>query len=162
MKRFVPYPLLTIALILMWLVLTSFSPGHLLLGTIIALVIGRWMAALQPARPRLRRWDLIPRLLGIVSYDVLRSNIAVATLILTRSNNGRRRSGFIEIPLDLRDQTALALLAVIITATPGTAWLEYNSVRGTLLLHVFDLVDEAAWHDLVKNRYEQLLLEIFE
>jgi multicomponent K+:H+ antiporter subunit E len=27
---------------------------------------------------------------------------------------------------------------------------------------VFDLVDEADWIDLIKNRYERLLLEIFE
>jgi multicomponent K+:H+ antiporter subunit E len=66
------------------------------------------------------------------------------------------------IPLDLRDPTGLAVLAVIITSTPGTAWLDYNSARRTLLLHVFDLVDETAWLNLIKNRYEYLLLEIFE
>ncbi|HHX91623.1 MAG TPA: Na+/H+ antiporter subunit E, partial [Paracoccus sp.] len=30
------------------------------------------------------------------------------------------------------------------------------------LLHIFDLVDEDAWRELIKNRYEALLLEIFE
>ena len=56
----------------------------------------------------------------------------------------------------------LAILAVIVTATPGSAWIEYNPARGLLLLHVFDLVDEATWVDQVKNRYEHLLMEIFE
>ena len=105
MSRLVPYPLLTAGLILMWLVLNRFSAGHLLLGTAVAIVAGKSMSALQPAKPRIRRWDLIPRLFGVVVLDILRSNLAVATLILTGGRHGQRRSGFVEIPLALRDPT---------------------------------------------------------
>jgi multicomponent K+:H+ antiporter subunit E len=161
MSRLVPHPLLTAALIAMWLLLNRFSLGHLLLGTGVALVAGKSMSALQPAGPRLRRWDLIPRLAGVVVLDIVRSNVAVASLILTGGRHGARRSGFVEIPLALRDPTALAILAVIVTATPGTAWMQYDARRGAVLLHVFDLVDEAAWIDLIKGRYEALLLEVF-
>jgi len=160
-SRVLPYPLLTAALAIMWMLLTSFSPGQLLLGTAVAMVAGQGMAALHPAKPRLRRWDLIPKLTAIVLYDIVRSNIAVAGIIL----QGRRRqrtSGLLTIPLELHHPMGLAVLAVIVTSTPGTAWIDYNSARGTLLLHVFDLVDEKEWLDLIKNRYEQLLLEIFE
>ena len=59
MTRIVPHPLLTGALIVMWLLLNRFSLGHLLLGTAIALVAGRAMAALEPVRPRIRRPDLV-------------------------------------------------------------------------------------------------------
>ena len=62
MTRILPHPLLTAALILMWLLLNRFSLGHLLLGTAVALVAGRAMAALEPVRPRIRRWDLVLRL----------------------------------------------------------------------------------------------------
>ena len=162
MSRLVPYPVLTAALILAWLLLNRFSAGHLVLGTAVALVAGKSMSALQPAKPRLRRWELIPRLVGIVLLDIVRSNVAVAGLILTGGRHGRRRSGFVEIPLALRDPTALAILAVIITATPGTAWMQYDARRDAVLLHVFDLVEEADWVALIKGRYERLLLEIFE
>ncbi len=57
---------------------------------------------------------------------------------------------------------ALAVLAVVVTSTPGTAWLEYNSLNRTVLIHVLDLVDEAEWQTLIKGRYEALLMEIFE
>lgn len=117
---------------------------------------------MHPHAPRLRRPDLIAKLIAIVTLDIIRSNIAVARLILTGGREGQRRSEFIEIPLDLRSQGALAILAIILTATPGTAWLEYKPATGTLLLHVFDMVDEATWRDLIKNRYEALLLEILE
>jgi multicomponent K+:H+ antiporter subunit E len=160
-SRIVPYPVLMVALVLMWLLLNRFSAGHLLLGTGVALVAGWSMSLLQPAKPRIRRWDLIPRLFGVVFVDIVRSNIAVAGLILTGGRHGQRRSGFVEIPLELRDPTGLTILAVIVTATPGTAWMGYDDPSGTLLLHVFDLVDEAAWIELIKSRYESLLLEIF-
>jgi multicomponent K+:H+ antiporter subunit E len=140
MTRVVPHPLLTAALIVMWLLLNRFSLGHLLLGTAIALVAGRAMAALEPARPRLRRPDLMLRLFGLVMLDVR----------------------FVEIDLELRDPTALAALAVIVTSTPGTAWVDYDAARGRLLLHVLDLVEPEAWRDTINNRYGRLLKEIFE
>ncbi|WP_353181204.1 Na+/H+ antiporter subunit E [Bosea sp. (in: a-proteobacteria)] len=161
MSRVLPYPLLSAALLLMWLLLTSFSPGQFLLGAVVAMGASRAMASLQPDKPRLRRWQLIPRLLGIVTLDILQSNIAVAGVIL-RGGGRDRRPGFVAIPLDLRDRTGLAVLACIVTSTPGTAWVEHAPDTGVLLIHVLDLVDEAEWVSLIKHRYERLLMEIFE
>jgi multicomponent K+:H+ antiporter subunit E len=161
MSRLFPYPLLIVSLIVLWLLLSGFSLGQFILGTGIALVAAQGMAALHPAKSRIRRWILMPKLIVIVLYDIVRSNIAVAQLILLEGN-AKRVSGFLTIPLELRSPMGLAVLALILTATPGTAWLDYNSARGTLLLHVFDLVDENAWLTLIKTRYERLLLEIFE
>lgn len=150
-----------ISLIIMWLLLTSFSFGQLLVGSVVAFIAAQGLAALQPAKPGLRHWGLVFRLSAIVCYDIVRSNIAVAKIIL-QGGRRARKSAFMTIPLDLRDPTGLAILAVIITSTPGTAWLDYDPVHGTLLLHVFDLVDETVWFDLIKNRYEYFLREIFE
>lgn len=161
MTKVFPYPLLIVSLIVMWLLLTSFSLGQLIVGTVVALLAAQGMAALNPAKPRIRRWSLLPKLVAIVLYDIIRSNIAVAQLIL-REGNHRRVSGFLTIPLELRSPMGLAVLGVIITSTPGTAWVDYNGARGTLLLHVFDLVDEDAWRTLIRDRYERLLMEIFE
>ncbi|GAA2813974.1 multisubunit potassium/proton antiporter PhaE subunit [Aminobacter aminovorans] len=160
MRRLLPYPLLTASLVVMWLLLNRFSLGHLVLGSIIALVASRAMAALQPAKPQIRRWDKIPLLVWLVFVDICRSNIAVARIVLSRGR--RQNSGFVSIPLDLRDRTGLAVLACIVTSTPGTAWLEYNSTSGHVLIHVLDLVDDRAWIDTIKHRYEHLLMEIFE
>ncbi|MGW8175761.1 MAG: Na+/H+ antiporter subunit E [Stenotrophomonas sp.] len=62
----------------------------------------------------------------------------------------------------MRDRYGLAVLAIIITSTPGTLWVEYESATGRLLLHVLDLVDEETWVRLIKDRYERRLMEIFE
>ena len=93
--------------------------------------------------------------------DILRSNWEVARLLLASGRNDSRRSGFVVIPLRLRAPVPLAMLAVILTATPGTAWLDYDEKAGTLLLHVFDLTDEEEWRVLIRDRYEALLMEAF-
>lgn len=162
MSRLLPHPLLTLVLVLMWLVLNGFSLGHLILGAAVALVAGKAMAALHPARPRVLRWPPLFRLLLIVGWDIIKSNATVAWLILNGGRHGRRKSGLVEIRLDLHDETALALLAIILTATPGSAWLEYRPATGMLLMHVFDLRDEDEWRRLIKDRYESQLMEIFQ
>ena len=156
-----PYPLLWVALTIMWLLLNSITPGHVLLGATVSLVACWAMASLRPAKPRLRNWHLLPRFFVTVLYDIVRSNIAVAAIILSGRKRGHR-SAFMHVKLELKDPTALSLLAVVLTATPGSAWVEYESRESTLLLHVLDLIDEEEWRDLINNRYEKLLLEIFE
>jgi len=160
-RRLLPYPLLAIGLFVMWLLLTqSFSPGQVLLGILVTLFATRAMAALQPERSPIRSYRTLFSLARDVIGDIILSNIAVARLIL--SPRKKRVSGFIRLPLTLSDRHGLALLALIITATPGTIWVDFNRRRGMLLIHVLDLVDEEAWIQLIKTRYEARLMEIFE
>lgn len=159
MSRLLPYPLLAVSLLAMWLLLNGLSLGHVVLGSVIGIAASNVTAALQPPRSRIRRWHLIPKLVAIVLADIWRSNVAVTRLILFPGAH-RRVSGFVIVPLELREPAALAVLACIVTCTPGTAWVEYDSTANKLSVHVFDLVDETHWIDLIKNRYERLLLEI--
>lgn len=161
MRAILPYPLLSLGLLVMWLLLNGLSAGHLILGVVIAIAAAKAMTALQPAKPRIRAWGPLLRLVLIVAGDIVRSNLAVASLVLNRGQR-ERTSGFVTIPIDLKDRNALAILAVIITSTPGTAWVEYHSAGGRLMIHVLDLRDEQDWVTLIKNRYERLLLEAFE
>jgi multicomponent K+:H+ antiporter subunit E len=155
-----PYPILTFSLVLMWLLLNSFTLGHVILGSVVAVFASWAMASLRPEKPRLGKWYLLPKLFVVVFVDIVKSNIAVAGIIL-RSGARRHNPGFITVHLDIRSQFALAVLAVILTSTPGSAWLEYDSNDNTVLLHVLDIQNEAVWRETIKNRYEKLLMEIF-
>ena len=162
MTRWLPFPLMSASLLVMWLLLNqTLSAGHLLLGCILALVGPLAMAALDLPAGRPRRPRAILRLALLVLADIIRSNIAVARIILNPGQRNRT-SGFVNIPLELRDPYALAVLACIITSTPGTIWVDFNSAKGVLLIHVLDLIDESTWIRTIKHRYERLLLEIFE
>lgn len=162
MSRIFPHPLLMIALTLVWLLLQqSVGLGHVLLGLVVAWSASHAMARLLPHKPTIRRPGLVLRLIAEVTADIFRSNIAVSRIILT----GQKRettAGFIKMPLELKDPAGLAVLSCILTATPGSAWLEYNPVENSVLIHVLDLIDEQAWIDTVKLRYETLLMEIFQ
>ncbi|HWW63288.1 MAG TPA: Na+/H+ antiporter subunit E [Sphingomonadaceae bacterium] len=159
MKRLVPFPLLTVALLVMWVLLTGFSPGHILLGVLLTLLVSRVMLMLRPEPVRIRFGPAMLRLAALVVADIVRSNIAVAKIVLFHPE--AQHSGFIRYPTELRSPYALAVLAVIITATPGTLWVQHDARRHEVLIHVLDLVDEGAWIALLKERYERLLMEIF-
>lgn len=161
MRSLIPYPLLTLGLISMWLLLSGVSPGQAVLAVCVSIGATHTLAAMGDVSPTVRRWLAIPELFGIVLYDIVRSNIAVAGIIL-RGRRAARKSAFVTIPLRVKSPSGLAILSIIVTSTPGTAWLDYSATRGEILLHVFDLVDESHWRDLIANRYERLLLEIFE
>ena len=159
MKRLIPHPLLAAALLIMWLLLNqSVSPGHIVLGSIVALLASRIMAALRPEPVRLASAAPVLGLAGLVLVDVVRSNLAVAKVVLF----GKPRvSGFVRVPLELTNIHGLTILACIVTATPGTLWVQFDRAQGVLLIHVLDLVDEDAWVRLLKTRYEARLLKIF-
>ena len=159
-RRAIPFPLLTLALLAMWILLTGFSPGHIIFGAVIAVMVSRTMLSLRPERPTLRLGRAAVRLALIVFIDIIRSNIAVAKIILLRPPE--RNSGFIELSTALRSPDALAMLSIIITATPGLLWVQHDAHRHIILIHVLDLVDEQEWARLIQERYEKLLLEIFE
>jgi multicomponent K+:H+ antiporter subunit E len=162
MSWILPFPLLSVTLLILWLLLNqSVSVGHIVLGSVVAVLASWAMAALRPEKPRIRRPGVALRLLGMVLLDILRSNLAVGRIIV-RSREPGVNAGFMTIPLDMRSRHGLAVLAIIITSTPGTIWVEYDVARGTLLLHVLDLVDETVWIRTIKGRYERMLMEIFE
>jgi multicomponent K+:H+ antiporter subunit E len=162
MRYWFPYPLLSLSLLVLWLLINqSLSPGHIVLGSMLGIALAWAMVSLQPNKTRLKKLSRIAVLVGHVAIDVLRSNIAVMRVIL-RSGTRPVNSGFVAIDISLRDENALALLVCILTATPGTAWLEFDRQTGILLIHVLDAEDGQPWAELIKNRYEAPLKEIFE
>ena len=160
--RWLPHPVLTAVLLAMWLLLNqSVSLGHILVGSVLSLGLVRIFMVLDPPQTRLHRPRVALELAWLVLTDIVRSNIAVGRIVLKRKP-GNRVSGFLRIPLEMRAPYGLATLACIITATPGTVWVEYDSSKNAILLHILDLVDEQGWIDTIKGRYERRLMEIFE
>ena len=160
MRHVLPHPVLTVSLTIFWLILQQdISLGHILLGLAVGMGAGIATANLGLEKPKLRKPWLIVSLVAVVIYDVVRSNAGVAWVVATQGS-APKAAGFVIVPLTLRDHTMLAFLAIILTATPGTVWLEFDEHRGELLLHILDLVDEATWIDIITNRYERRLLEI--
>jgi multicomponent K+:H+ antiporter subunit E len=155
-------PVLVASLTGLWLLLNqTLAPGHVLLGAILATALARFSSRLRPLRARVRRLDTAARLVLVVVLDITQSNLHVALIVLGLRRRPFR-SGFLRIPLELRDPHGLAALAMIVTATPGTVWSGLSAAEDELTLHVLDLEDEAGMIRTIKQRYEQPLMRIFQ
>jgi multicomponent K+:H+ antiporter subunit E len=110
---------------------------------------------------RVRRPGVIVRFVLLVCRDVLVSNFEVAWGVI-KWRWRRPNSRFVVIPLELRDPLGLAALSMVTTVVPGTVWSELALDRSALMLHVWNVDQEAQFIARFKARYEQPLREIFE
>lgn len=161
MRRLLPHPLLTPILALVWLLLNnSFSPGHILLGVLLGWFIPWFTLRFWPERVRLRRPLTLLRFIGVVLYDIVVANLVVARRILGRP--AALRPAFVSIPLELKTDLAISLLANTICLTPGTVSARLAPDRASLLVHGLHVPDAGALVASIKQRYEAPLKEVFE
>lgn len=159
MSRWFSHPWLTSALVLTWLVLQqSMSVGTLVIGLVVALGLSRLWSRLEPRNVHVRSAGKLLVLGARVCIHIVASNWAVACLIVTRRAH---TPGFVTIALELTEPAALAVLACIITATPGTLWVSHDSQRRLLVIHVLDTASATALVRNIKQGYEPPLLEVF-
>lgn len=147
----------------LWLLLNqTVAPGQVALALVMAVSLSWLTSALRPLAARVRNPRVIVALLVTVFADVVRSNVAVGLVVLGLVRGRVVKSGFLEIPLDLRDPHGLAGLAMIVTATPGTVWVDLARDGSRVTLHILDLEDEEYLINWIKHRYERPLMRIFE
>lgn len=155
-------PVLVALLTAVWLLLNqTLAPGQVLLGLALSVLLAWFSSVLRPLQAPLHRVDRLALLFLVVLRDIIRSNFAVARIVLGLTGGRELRPGFVKVPLDLRDDHGLAVLACIVTSTPGTVWAGLSDDRATLTLHVLDLRDEEEWIRTIKERYERPLMEVF-
>ena len=160
MRRWLGHPIVSFSVLVVWLGLhSSLAPLHVVSGAFLAVLIPMLLTRPLGDRVTIRRPGVAFRLAGIVVWDIIVANLAVARRVL--GPLARLRPGFIEVPLDLTHPDAVALLASIIAITPGTVVSDIDEARTRILVHVLDLDDPARLVAEIKHRYERPLKEIF-
>jgi multicomponent K+:H+ antiporter subunit E len=162
LRKLFPHPYLTLLLIITWMLLVNqIKLGSLvlaiILGTIIPIITGPYW----PDRPILRNPMAMVGYVLIVLYDIVKSNLIVAGIVLFRRNS-TMQSAWITVPLDLRSPEAITVLAGTITMTPGTVTADMSGDGRALLIHCLHAPDPDAVRDEIKSRYEARLKRIFE
>jgi len=161
MKRFLPHPLLTLTLIILWLLLVNqLSAGHVVLGALLGWLIPFATSSFWPEPIRIRHPLVLLRFLGVFGVDIVRGSFLVAYLIL--KGPARLRPAFVEVPLALETDLAISLLANTISLTPGTVSARLSADKRTLIVHTIDTGDAAALVAEIKQRYETPLKLVFE
>jgi multicomponent K+:H+ antiporter subunit E len=162
LARLVPHPLLSLALLIVWLALVNkVTLGNVILGAAFGLVIPMMTRAYWPDRPRVRNPLMIVEYTLVVLWDIVVANVQVAMILLFRPE-ARIRSTWITVPVELTSAEAITVLAGTITMTPGTVSATLSADASAILVHTLDTDDPDGVRDQIKSRYERRLKEIFE
>jgi multicomponent K+:H+ antiporter subunit E len=159
-KRWLPSPPLSVTVFCFWLLMNDqLTTGHVLMALVLAVLVPAFAARLDREFARIGSLRGVPRMLGILLLDIVRSNITVALQVLGPER--KITPGFIWVPLDIANIHGIAALTSIITLTPGTVSSALSDDRRYLLVHVLHLEDADEVIRLIKTRYEVPLMEIF-
>lgn len=162
LSRLVPMPLHSIFLLVVWLMLnTTVSLGHIVLGSVLAIVIPLLCAPLRVAQPKVKKPMMAIRYALSVLKDIVIANIEVAILVMGPMH--RIKPGWVAVPLDLTGTLPITVLASTVTMTPGTVSADISKDEKWLYVHVLNMPhDEQEVIDFIKQRYETRVREIFE
>lgn len=160
LRRLLPHPVVSTSLLVIWLVLNaSLQPGQILLGALLGLALPLLTRPLWPDRPPFHRLPRLWRLFLVVNWDILMASLTVAWLTLTRPAH-RLEPQFIVVPLDCRNPYSMAILAGIVSITPGTVAADLDEEHRLILVHALHERDPAAATARIKSRYEQPIREV--
>ena len=161
MKKLFPHPHLSLLLLSIWLLVNNtFSPGHILLGGLIATLIPLATAAFGPEPIFLQRPGLMFKYAVRLVLDIFTANLQVAVWILRP--NRKLQPAFIQYELELRSPLAISVLANTISLTPGTVSCDLSSDQRYLLIHSLHTIDADSLSQQIHHRYEKPLMDAFK
>jgi multicomponent Na+:H+ antiporter subunit E len=140
-----------ILLALIWVAVSGdVSGGNLLIGFVLGYVIlGITLRELPAFSAYVRR---VPKILTFALFflrELLKANMRVAWDVVTPTHH--MRPAVIAVPLDARTEGEIALVANLISLTPGTLTLDISSDHKVLYIHVMYLDDLDEVRAQIKN-----------
>lgn len=151
--------LLNIVLALVWALLTGeFRPTNLLLGFGLG-YLTLWLA--QRAVGPSVYFTKVPQAISFVLFflwELVVANVRVAVDVLTLRQ--RMRPRIIAVPLEASSQLEIAMLANLISLTPGTLSLDVATDQRVLYIHAMYAEDAEAVQREIKNGLERRLLAL--
>jgi multicomponent K+:H+ antiporter subunit E len=147
--------------VVIWLLLVNeLSFGQVLLGSILGWAVPLYTARFWPEQVKVRRPQVLVRFLLVVLYDIVVANVTVARLIMGPAE--RMQPAFVTMPLELRSEVAISLLASTISLTPGTVSAFLSADRRCLVIHSLHTTEPDELVATIRRRYERPLQEVLE
>lgn len=105
---------------------------------------------------------LIRLLVFMVYYikELVVSSLYVAYDIITPTD--LMKPGFVEVPIDLKSNTAIIVLANLISMTPGSLTVDLTPDKKKIFVHAMYLYDKEKFIAKIKKELEQRIRLIFE
>ncbi|KKB11635.1 cation:proton antiporter [Devosia geojensis] len=154
--------LLILVLAFVWATITgAFTLLNLLLGAGIgAAAVLLLRAYLAPPRA-LRQVRRALSLAGLFLRELFMSALRVAAIVLRPDMRRTLRPAIVAVPLDVKSNAEITLLANLITLTPGTLSTVVSEDRTKLFVHVLTLESREALIADIKNGFEKKVMEVF-
>lgn len=70
--------------------------------------------------------------------------------------------GIVAVPLDVKKDVEIMLLANLITVTPGSLSLDISYDRSVIYIHVMHVTDVEAYRREIKQGFEKRIGELFQ
>lgn len=153
--------LLNVLLAVSWIALTgTFTPTNLVIG------FGLGYAVLAMTRRLMAPSGYFTRVTRVISFalfflwELATASVRVALTVLSPRLN--IRPAVVAVPLDVRSNDAISLLANLITLTPGTLYLDVSADRRVMYIHVIHVDDPDEFRRAIKHGFERRVKEMLE
>lgn len=150
---------LNILLALAWIALTGqFTPTNFAIGYALGYAL-LWLG--QRAAGRSTYFEKVRQVIGFTFFflrELILANLRVAYDVITPHHH--MRPGVVAIPLDIRTEAEITLLANLITLTPGTLSLDVSADRSTLYVHAMHIDDVEQFRLDIKQGFERRVQEV--
>ncbi|MBZ0305760.1 MAG: Na+/H+ antiporter subunit E [Anaerolineae bacterium] len=153
--------LLNLLLALAWLSLTGeVSEENFVFGFILGYgLLWLWRGMLGSSSYFLKGYRLLSFILYFLKELVI-ANVRVAVEVLTPSL--QVKPAIVAVPLSVKSNREISLLANLITLTPGTLSLDISDDKKTLYVHTMYMDDPEDFRRSIKDGFEKRVQEVFE
>lgn len=138
----------------------NFEPPYLIFGFILGYIILWIFYKRSRSYKYFKQFPLVIEFILFLLWEILISNIRLTITIL--SPKPKLRSAVVGVPLDLKSDLGIVILAHLITLTPGSLSLDVSSHKKYLYVHVYDLDDPDLFIKEIKDKFERRVREILE
>jgi len=151
---------LHLALSLLWMFLSgSFGFIPLVEGAVVGLGIMFVLDPVLGSKGYIRKLVKVIELLLFFLWELLVSNIKVAMEVLTPRFISE--PSIVAVPLSVKSDIEITLLANLITLTPGTLSIDVSDDKSVLYVHIMYGSDPDKSIQEIKSGFERRIMEVF-
>lgn len=151
---------LNLVLAVMWAsFIGEITPSRLTVGFVFGYLLLWWLRRLVG---RTTYFEKVPLTLSFTLFfikELIISNLRVARDVI--SWNRDSRPGIIAVPLDVKSDFEITLLASLLALTPGTFTIDVSNDRRTMYVHAMFITDPDLLRHSIKNGLERRIMELF-
>ena len=129
-----------------------------LIGAVAVLVLREALSGPRTSR-RIRR---VVSLAVLFLYELMVSAVRVALVVIRPDLSKAVRPAIVAVPLSVKSDAEITLLANLITLTPGTLSVDVSADKSVLYVHALYMDDRDAMIADIANGFEKKIREVFE